>query len=228
MAAFRLAANLGADAIELDAKLTADGVIVVHHDARLDRTTSGQGPLYARTWDELNGIDAGSKFGEQFAGEPIPTLRQVLEELGNTLLVNIELTNYARPWDALPANAVALVTEMGLEKRVLFSSFNPVALNRVKRMAPEIPAALLLLPQEPLLIRWMLRKTVKHEALHPHERLVDSETTVAREHAMGRMINVWTVNDPKRMSELLSFGVDGLITDFPSNGLAAIRALHSQ
>jgi glycerophosphoryl diester phosphodiesterase len=201
---------------------------VIHHDISLDRTTSGYGPLAARKWNELSRLDAGSKFGEQFAGEPIPTLRQVLEEMGSRLLVNIELTNYAKPWDALPANVISLVTELGMEKRVLFSSFNPIALRRVKRLAPDIPAGLLLLPQEPVWVRWLLRKTIHHEALHPHERLVANEAVVASEHAENRMVNVWTVNDEKRMAELISFGVDGLITDFPLIGLAAIRAFHSQ
>lgn len=227
MAAFRLAQIQGADAIELDAKLTADGVVVIHHDTTLDRTTSGNGPLFERTWKELSTLDAGRKFEEQFAGESIPTLRQVLEELGNSLLINIELTNYSKPWDDLPALAVDLVTELRMEKRVLFSSFNPVALWRVKRIAPHIPTGLLLLPQEPAWIRRMLRKAVQHEALHLQDRLVNREG-VAREHERNRVVNVWTVNDKKRMSELLSIGVDGLITDFPSFALDVIGALRSQ
>lgn len=214
MAAFRLAAQKGADAIELDAKLSADGVIVIHHDATLDRTTSGYGPLAKRTWRELSILDAGSKFSKKYAGEAIPTLRQVLEELGNTLLVNIELTNYMKPWDALPEKAADLVEELGMQARVLFSSFNPVALWRVKRLAPGIPVGLLLLPQEPVWIRKLLQRVIKHEALHPHEKMVEGNI-IAGEHAKGRQVNVWTVNDRQRMQALLAQNVDGLITDYP-------------
>ncbi len=214
MAAFRLADEQGADAIELDAKLSADGVIVIHHDATLDRTTSGSGPLNQQSWSDLRNLDAGSKFDNRFAGERIPTLRQVLEELGGKLLINIELTNYVRPWDRLPELAAELVIGFGLEKRILFSSFNPVALKSVKKQAPEIPAGLLLLPQEPFWIRRLLRSIIPHEALNLQTKLVTPQI-VESEHAKGRPINVWTVNEEQRMREMIEIGVDGLITDFP-------------
>jgi glycerophosphoryl diester phosphodiesterase len=222
MAAFRLAAEQGADAIELDAKLSADGVIVIHHDASLDRTTSGSGALHRHNWRDLCRLDAGRKFGKRFAGEKIPTLRQVLEELGAKLLINVELTNYVRPWDRLPEAAVELVLELGLEKRILFSSFNPVALKSVKKYAPEIPVGLLLFPQEPASIRELLRKTVRHEALHLHKKLVSSQI-VAEEHAKGRPVNVWTVNDKQSLLGLIRIGVDGLITDFPDTALELVQ-----
>jgi glycerophosphoryl diester phosphodiesterase len=222
MAAFRLAAEQGADAIELDAKLSADGVIVIHHDTTLDRTTSGKGPLYKHLWRDLQSLDAGAKFGDHFAGERIPTLRQVLEELGSKLLINVELTNYVRPWDRLPEYAVDLVKELALEKRVLFSSFNPVALSSIKRIAPDIPTGLLLLPQEPAWIRKLLREKISHQALHLHKKLVSTQI-VAREHAKGRPVNVWTVNEIRHMREMINIGVDGLITDFPDTALEVIQ-----
>jgi glycerophosphoryl diester phosphodiesterase len=223
MAAFRMAAELHADAIELDAKLSADGVIVVHHDSTLDRTTSGHGPLAARPWSELRELDAGSHFGEVYAGERIPALREVLEELGKKLMINIELTNYARPLDSLPQKAVALVRELGLDRRILFSSFNPIALRRVKRMAPQIPCGLLLLHQEPSWIRQLLRRAVRHDALNLDEKLINLDV-VKRQRAAGRKVYGWTVNDERRMRELIEMGIDGLITDLPE---AARKVKHS-
>jgi glycerophosphoryl diester phosphodiesterase len=214
MAAFNAAVQFGADAIELDAKMSADGVIVVHHDSTLDRTTSGSGRVSSRTLRELAELDAGEKFGAQFAGERIPTLKEVLVTVGEELLVNVELTNYAHPFDSLPNKAVSLVRELGLERRVIFSSFSPIALARAKRLAPDIPCGLLLLAEEPGWVRSLLRKITPHEALHPQDRILGAEM-VAKEHAQGRMVNVWTVNDARRMRELVEMGVDGLITDVP-------------
>jgi glycerophosphoryl diester phosphodiesterase len=214
MAAFRMAAQLGADAIELDAKLSEDGAIVVHHDSTLDRTTSGSGPLSSLKLQNILELDAGSHFSEEFASERIPTLEEVLDVFGDQLLVNVELTNYGHPFDDLPVRVAALVRKFGLERRVLFSSFNPIALWKVKRMAPEIPAGLLLLQQEPEWMRSMLRRIAPHEALHPQEQLINRDVVV-REHAMGRIVSAWTVNDAGRLRELLEIGVDGIITDVP-------------
>ena len=214
LAAFNAAVQLGADAIELDAKLSADGVIVVHHDSTLDRTTSGFGPVSSKTLSELRRLDAGMKFEGKFAGERIPTLKEVLEAVGEKVLVNVELTNYAQPLDALPNVAISLVRDLGLERRVIFSSFNPVALMRAKRIAADIPVGLLLMPVEPRWVRGLLQKVTQHEALHLEDGLVNAEA-VAREHANGRVVNVWTVNDAERMRDLVNMGVDGLITDVP-------------
>ncbi len=222
LAAFKEAVQLGADAIELDAKLSADGVIVVHHDSTLDRTTSGFGPVSSRDINELRELDAGMKFDARFAGERIPTLKEVLEAVGDKVLVNVELTNYAHPLDALPSKAISLVRELGLERRVFFSSFNPVALMKAKRIAADIPVGLLLLPMEPRWVRRLLRAYTPHEALNLQERLVCAEE-VAREHKMGRVVNVWTVNDAERMRELVDMGVDGLITDVPDQAREALR-----
>jgi glycerophosphoryl diester phosphodiesterase len=222
MAAFRAALEMKADAIELDAKLSADGVIVVHHDSTLDRTTSGSGPLRSLSAEELRALDAGSSFGAAFAGERIPTLEEVFQELGESLLINVELTNYATPLDDLPERAVSLVRGYRLEERVLFSSFNPIAIRRTKSIAPEIPIGLLLLPLEPGWVRGLLRAATPYDALHPQQGLATIDL-VAREHAKDKPINVWTVNDPERMRELLKLGVDGLITDVPDVAREALR-----
>jgi glycerophosphoryl diester phosphodiesterase len=214
MAAFRKAAELGADAIELDAKLTADGVVVVLHDQTLERTTSGIGRLSRHTLKEIKHLDAGKSFSETYRGERIPTLEEVFMELGEILLINVELTNYATPFDSLPNEVIHLVRSFGLEQRVLFSSFNPLALIKAKRKAPEIPSGLLLLPLENRWIRNILRWIVPYNALHPEERLV-TKRLIEREHAQGKTVNVWTVNEEKKMKDLVAIGVDGLITDVP-------------
>ena len=212
--AFRLAAELGADAIEFDAKLTADRQVVIHHDRTLDRTTNGTGPLSARTLEELQRLDAGSHLDHKFAGECIPTLRQVFQEIGDRLLMNIELTNYARPFSELPKIVSRMIFEFDLMGRVLISSFNPIALIKMKRFAPEIPLGLLVMDTEPVWLISFFRYITPYLAYHPSYKMVDRKL-VQREHHLGHQVNVWTVNEMDQIRELVGMGVDGVITDVP-------------
>ena len=124
MAAFSLAVHQGADAIELDAKLSADGYVVVMHDDTVDRTTNGTGRVSSLSLAELQKLDAGSKFPPLFKSEKVPTLEEVYETLGRKILINVELTNYSTPMDDLPDKVIALVKKFNLEERVLLSSFS--------------------------------------------------------------------------------------------------------
>jgi glycerophosphoryl diester phosphodiesterase len=213
--AFRTAAELGADAVELDAKLTADGHVVVHHDKTLDRTTDGTGPLSDRTLEELQRLDAGSHLNTKYAGERIPTLRQVFQEMGERLLINVELTNYAHPFDKLPEVVAQMVHEYDLMRRVLISSFNPIALIKIKRLAPEIALGLLVMAEQPAWLVAVFRSKIPYQAYHPSFPMVH-EQLIQREHMLGHRVNVWTVNDEDQIRDMLRLGVDGVITDVPA------------
>ena len=214
IAAFRLAAERGADAVELDAKLSSDGQVVVHHDRNLDRTTTGTGPLKARTLEELQLLDAGSHFNLSYTGERIPTLSEVFTEVASRLLINIELSNYTSPFDRLPETVVRLVQEFGLEKRVLLSSFNPVGLMKARKLAPEIPIGLLVSATIPRWLQSFFQLITPHEALHPPMSLV-SEEMIEGQHRQGHWVNVWTVNELEHIRRFVHLGVDGVITDVP-------------
>ena len=213
--AFELAYQQGAQAVELDVKLTRDGHIVAMHDNRVDRTTNGTGAVKALTLEEIRRLDAGSWKDERFRQTEVPTLRDVLSGLADRLLFNIELTNYASPLDDLPEATLKLVRELNVEERILISSFNPVALIRAYRLAPEIPRGLLVHQGQPGVIRGLLAAFIRHQAWHPNDRLVSSKGVIERINQQGRSINVWTVNQRARMQELLAWGVDGIITDDP-------------
>ena len=111
-----------ADAIELDAKLTADGQVVVMHDDTVDRTTNGTGQReIIDPGRYYKALDAGSKFPPLFKSEKIPTLDEVFETIGRKIFINVELTNYSSPMDDLPDKVVALVKKYNLEdKRFAF------------------------------------------------------------------------------------------------------------
>ena len=97
--------------------------VVVIHDSTVDRTTDGSGKVAELTFAELQQLDAGIQFAPRFAGEKVPSLEQVLDDLGDKTLINIELTSYASPGDDLPEKAAALVKKAGMEKNMIFSSF---------------------------------------------------------------------------------------------------------
>jgi len=215
LAAFRLASTLGADGIELDTKLTADGEAIVMHDQTIDRTTSGVGRVRDHTVAELKRLEAGSHFGPEFAGEPIPSLEEVFQELVESpMLINVEVGNYASPQDRLPDRVVELVQQYGLDRRVLISSFNPIALRRTRNQAPGLALALLLVPAEPGWQRFVFSVISPRDADDLNDAMIRPEV-VARSHRAGRRCLAWTVNEAARMHELVTMGVDGIITDAP-------------
>ena len=210
LAAFTRAIELGADAIELDVKITKDGVVAVLHDTTLDRTTNGTGYLKQYNYDEIYQLDAGSAFSSSFARERVPTLEGVLQELGQEILFNIELTNYDSIWSDLPERVIKIVEDLNLEERVLLSSFNPIALNKSRRRNRAIRRALILHDREPRLVQLLFARLLYFDFLHLHQSLVDDEK-LSKKHK----VNVWTVNDESRMKELLATGITGIITDAP-------------
>lgn len=215
LAAFELAHKQGAHGIELDAKLSADGEVVVIHDASVERTTDGQGRVSQLSLTALRELDAGSFFAEQFQDEKIPTLVEVFETIGKRAIINVELTNYDTPRDGLADKVCELVQRFGLQASVLFSSFLPSNLKRTRSLLPETPRGLLALGGW---VGWWSRSFGfnfgDYQALHPGL----SDTTpqqVARVHRLKRRIHVWTVNGADDIRRLIDWGVDGIITDDP-------------
>ena len=215
LSAFRLALEHGADGIELDAKLTADGHVVVIHDQTVDRTTGSPGVVRQMTLKQLKTLDAGSFFDSTFARERIPTLEEVFSAVGVLTLINVEITNYSSPGDALPDKIADLVIKHGLQERILFSSFHPFNLIRVGRRLPEVPRALLTLPgRAGSLARGWLGRWFSPRIIHPYYTDITGPT-LEHDHQRGRMVNAWTVNDPEEMHRLFKLGIDGIITDDP-------------
>lgn len=224
LAAFRLAVQLGAPAIELDAKLSADGEVVVIHDAMVDRTTDGSGRVCDLPHTALRTLEAGAWFSGQFRGERIPTLGEVFETVGRQVFVNIELTNYTTPRDALVEKVIELVKAFNLQKNVLFSSFFPHNLKRAASLLPETPCGLLAWAGLP---GWWPRSFGfafgSYQALHPNLADVTARQA-ARVHRLKRRIHVWTVNAEADIRRLAAWGVDGIFCDDPALALRVLEA----
>jgi glycerophosphoryl diester phosphodiesterase len=219
---FQLAFEQGVDAVELDAKLCADGEIVVIHDPTVERTTDGRGRVSAMSLAELKSLDAGSFFAEKYRGAKIPTLDEVFEAVGKLGMINVELTNYYGGRDDLAEKACALVSKHALQDRIIFSSFFAYNLKKTAQLLPQVPRALLALNGwKGSWARSFGFMFGDYQALHPHISDVDQQQ-VQRVHRLNRRVHVWTANEVQEFQRLRDWGVDGIITDDPQ---AAVRAL---
>ena len=138
MASFQKAVALGARAIELDVRLTADDEVVVVHDHGLRRTTTGQGQVGDRTWSEVRALDAGSRFDSAFADERVPRLDDVLSWAKDRVWLNIELKPATGDDGRLARRVVDVVRDLSMTDGCLVMSFDHVAVEAAKAMAPEI------------------------------------------------------------------------------------------
>jgi len=212
--AFALARDDGADGVELDVHRSADGELVVHHDAELPGL----------------GVLAEHPFGTIRELHPwVPTLTEVLEVCGG-LLVNIEIKNSPDDADFDPAESVAdaVVARLrarGRRDRVLVSSFHLPSIARVRTLAPEIATGYLMVmkpsPQEAI----DRALADGHRAIHPFFGVLADQgaaTVVEAAHTVGVAVNTWTVNDPEEARRLAAAGVDAIITDVPAEIRAAL------
>ncbi len=213
LVAFRLGAAHGYRMFECDAKLSADGVVFLMHDATLARTTNGQGIGGELPWHALSQLDAGSWHSRAFAGEALPAL----EALARFCLINGHLLNIEiKPTpgtEAATGEAVARVAARlwaGADVPPLLTSFKHDALAAAQQTAPELPRGLLV---DTLWEGW-LEKAIALQcvAVVANYALWDA-ATVAQVHGAGMRCLSYTVNDDWAAQHLLALGTDGIITD---------------
>lgn len=215
MAAFELAFDQGADALEFDVMLSVDGEVVIIHDPTVDRTTTGTGYVKDMSYRTLSMLDAGSFYNSEYRGETIPTLEQVLLEFGSKIFLNIELKNDITPFDQLPTKVIGLIKQYNLQDQVLLSSFNPIALIRSRRQCSSIPIGLLANSgwKGATALSWPGR-LLKFQAVHPYFNDVTAEF-VQRAHNAGYRVHAYTVNHEEDMQKLFAMRVDGIYTNDP-------------
>lgn len=212
LAGLRKAAELGYRGVEFDVMLSADGTPVLIHDETLERTTDGRGRVADTSDAELARLDAGSWYGEQFAGEPLPSFGDAAGLcLALGLWANVEIKPSAGR-EAETGRKVALEARELWSGRPppLLSSFSPEALEVAREAAPELPRGLLVeVPPEDWLKR--LRRlgclSLHCSRRHFGRRLLDEA------HREGVPLLVYTVNDPEDAIQLLRSGVAAVLTD---------------
>jgi glycerophosphoryl diester phosphodiesterase len=221
MDAFRLAVEMGADAIELDVHRTRDGKLAVIHDDTLDRTTDATGSISELTMDEIRKADAGARFEAPdgsfpFAGRglQVPTLAEVVEWLPEGIGLVVELKARGAVDGTLETLRDSAVRAAG---RVSMISFDEVAIDRAHELDPELPTGYLLVPSQPFepAMRWAVERG--HVAVLPWDGDLgmDPAPMLAQALAYGRRVGCYVVNDPQRMQHLAAYGVWGFVTDVP-------------
>ncbi len=212
MASFEAALRLGADAVELDVRPSADGELVVIHDAAVDRTTDGRGAVAAMTLEQLRSLDAGARHGGQFRGERIPTLREALAwARGRTELV-IEIKGDPHPQHGVEEQVVGLVAEHGMIDRVMVISFYHPSLRRVRELEPRIATGMLY--DGFLADTIAAARAAGADCVRP--RWTDwNDALVAEVHGAGLVAGAWTPDDEAVMARLLAMGLDSITTNYP-------------
>lgn len=215
MASFRHAIELGIKLVELDVQMTLDGELIVIHDETVDRTTNGSGMVGGFTLEEIQALDAGSHFDPRYAGEKIPTLREVLQLcVSESVGVVVEIKD-PNLYPGIEQKVVALIGEMWLQgaENIWCISFDHNAIRRIRELDATIPLGYLYLPDQ----TDFAQSDSAVQAYCPYYRTaLQHPDQIARAHEMGKLVLVYTVDTEAELRALTEIGVDGMVTDEPS------------
>jgi glycerophosphoryl diester phosphodiesterase len=234
--AFDHGLRLGADGLELDVHLSRDGVVVVHHDDGLERTTDSRGPVSSYTAGELERVDAGHWFrppggaAEEFPfrgrGMGVPTLRDVLRRYRDArLIVEMKVND-----SELAHRTIDEIRAADALERVALGAFGGRVLRAARAYDPRIPTGAASEETRWALYRswigWPLGRTGYREFQVPERSGLTTIVTprfVAHAHRAGLSVKIWTINDPADMRRLLTWGADALISDRPDLAIEVVR-----
>ncbi len=214
MIAFRGAEYANADGVELDVQLSKDGEVVVIHDEKLNRTTTGKGYVKDFTLQELKKMDAGVLFPDIKEKQTIPTLEEVFTWLTtNKLTCNVELKNGVFRYEGMEEKVIQLIHQYELTERIVISSFNHYSIVHCYRLAPEIEIAPLL--SEGLYMPWVYAASIQAKGFHPHY-LAASNEVIGDSLESGISVRPYTVNKEAEMKRLFQINCTAIITDDPT------------
>ena len=214
MLAFRKAIEAGADGIELDIHESLDGQLVIVHDESLKRTTGVDKLVSDLPLKELVRIKASKTKDDAFEAT-LPSFEEFCDFAANNgpFITNVEIKTNNTWYQDIERKAVDMVRAFGLQDRIIFSSFNWISVMRAKALAPEIECGFLYEDQKHLhLAAQALEAGIQY--LHPDYNLLDDQTVAeCRDKRIG--LNVWTVNTEDRMRQLMAWGVNSVISNYP-------------
>lgn len=197
-----------ADAVELDVQMTSDGVIVLGHDATLKRVAGVNRSIGSLTYDEIKELDVGSWFSQEFAGERIPTLEEVLDLCNGKISLNIEIKNVGKD-SSLPDEVVKLLLEKEMEEQCVITSTSLSYLKRVKEIKPQLRTGYIISAAYGDFYSSEAIDFISLRSGFVNEALMENV------HGQGKAVMAWTVNAKSEMERLTMLGVDGIITDKP-------------
>ncbi|NLJ70234.1 MAG: glycerophosphodiester phosphodiesterase [Clostridiaceae bacterium] len=217
MDAFQSALDLNVEGLELDIQKTQDGKIIVTHDENLQRVTNVDLEIKDTSYDRIKSLNAAS-FMNNGRNSYIPLLTEVLDLVKEKdILLNIELKNAQVLYPELEEDVLDLVREFDLEERIIFSSFNHYSIMKFRLLGTT--AELAFLYMEGLYKPWKYAKKFRVHGLHPFFPNLIIPNYVKHCHKKKVMVRPWTVDDPQQMGQIITLGVDGLITNDPKTAL---------
>lgn len=215
MSAFRLAEQMGAACIECDVMLSSDGVPFIIHDTSLKRTTKTRGEVGLTTAEQLSSLEAGRWFRRKYKGEPIPTLKGLLDWLvPSGLSLNLEIKPYPgrHPETVQAVLAILLPHLNALENRLIISSFEYDVLEMCHQLMPELPIGYLMDSWEENCL--MRARAVGAMAIHMNRKLATRPRVDMIKQA-GFLVLCYTVNRVRTARKLIALGVDAVFSDYP-------------
>ncbi|NLW11026.1 MAG: glycerophosphodiester phosphodiesterase [Clostridiaceae bacterium] len=219
--AFEEAARVGADGIELDVQLTADGKLIVIHDEKTDRTTREQGWVHQLTADKLRSMNAAA-FRKELPATKIPYLDEVIDLIKPTnMTMNIELKNGLIQAPGMEQMLWQLAQDMGMQERIFFSSFNHYSIRTLLELAPQAHCGLLY--QCGIVDPWLYAGRVGAQAIHPYAGNLEIPNLISDCHKNGIAVHAWTINDIKKIKQAIQLGTDAIITDKPDLALKILN-----
>jgi glycerophosphoryl diester phosphodiesterase len=227
LASFDAAARAGAEVVELDVRLSADGVAVVVHDPEVSRTTDGRGFVHELSLAELKRLDAAP--GRPDRAE-VATLREVLDLLSGRAGVDLEIKNipgepaFDSPREAALEAALRDLEAAAFDGDVLVSSFNWITIERCRELAPEVPTGFLTIGAVEADAALVYARGAGHRWILPQLEAVlrAGEEVVGRAHADDVLVGTWVADEPATILRLAHLGVDAVATNDP---VLAIRTL---
>lgn len=220
--AFRAAVDMGADCIEMDVQPTSDRVLVIFHDATLERITGLPHRLTDLSWKDVQELDVGQWKGETWQGTRMPTLEEALASVPRTVHLNVELKYFDRQNDWFEREVLRVTSRHQLDKRGYLAIKHVESIPRIRQWEPDYPLGLLQKQRTPeetftLCLKWDL----------PVVQIRRSSATaewVDRYHEHGIKVNLFYTDDVNEMKHLFfEVGVDGILTNYPDRGVLALK-----
>jgi glycerophosphoryl diester phosphodiesterase len=215
LASFQAALEQGANSVEFDLQLTADGVPIIFHDQTLERTTNGQGKVGDKTLLELSDLDAGSWFAPAFAQERISTLANALPVLAQfPQYLYLDVKPHCLWSDQQVEYLITLLSEYNLQKRAVITSFNDQFLQQFRKLSPDFSIGHIVAnldSYQQQLERAVLRGD--HLISSEYKLLLANPVLVEKTFQQGINIVAWTVDDRQDLANLLKLGIKRIVTN---------------
>lgn len=212
MEAFKLALDMNVDGIETDIHLSSDGVLVLIHDEKVNRTTNGKGYVKDLTYKQLLELDASNQM-DGFVGCKIPTLSELLELVQDTnCILHLEIKTDRIRYKGIEQKVYDMVKLYGLQDSVIYSSFNHESMQCIKNIDQ---SCLVSYTYDGMLYQPWRYVTDHIYGLHPRFSSINNKQFVDECHKHNIVVNTWTVNTIEQINQMKDFGVDGIFTNYP-------------